>query len=80
MNPSSPSPDGIWSEALNLLRDRLNRETYNLWIAPLRPAAVNGESFTLEVDNDFIEIWLRNHYWDLIEKAVTHSAGRQLAI
>ena len=63
-----------------MLRTLLNPDIYNLWFAPLRPAAMNGESITLEVANDFCELWLRDNYGGLIQDAVTHSAGKPLKV
>lgn len=63
-----------------MLRTLLNPDIFNLWFAPLRAAAVNGESITLEVANDFCELWLKDNYGGLIQDAVTHSAGKALKV
>jgi chromosomal replication initiator protein len=80
MTSNSPSHDKIWSGARDMLRTLLNPDIFNLWFAPLRPAAMNGESITLEVANDFCELWLRDNYGGLIQDAVTHSAGKPLKV
>jgi chromosomal replication initiator protein len=79
MIPSS-SPDKIWSSAQDLLRTILNADIFNLWFAQLKAAEVNGESITLQVANDFSELWLKDNYGGLIQDAVTHAAGRPLKI
>ena len=63
-----------------MLRTLLNPDIFNLWFAPLRASAVNGESITLEVANDFCELWLKDNYGGLIQDAVTHSAGKTLKV
>ena len=63
-----------------MLRTLLNPDIFNLWFAPLRASAVNGESITLEVANDFCELWLKDNYGGLIQDAVTHSAGKSLKV
>src|SRR5688500_11872721 len=77
---TSPSPEKIWSGARDMLRTLLNPDIFNLWFAPLRPGALNGESITLEVANDFCELWLKDNYGGLIQDAVTHSAGKALKV
>lgn len=77
---SSSSPEKIWSGARDMLRTLLNPDIFNLWFAPLRPGAANGESITLEVANDFCELWLKDNYGGLIQDAVTHSAGKPLKV
>ncbi len=80
MMNSSPSPEKIWTGAREMLRSLLNPDIFNLWFAPLRAGSVNGESITIEVANDFCELWLKDNYGGLIQDAVTHSAGKPLRI
>src|SRR5688500_15669971 len=77
---TSPSPEKIWTGARDMLRTLLNPDIYNLWFAPLRASAVNGESITLEVANDFCELWLKDNYGGLIQDAVTHADGKSLKV
>ena len=80
MTSNSPSSDKIWSGARDMLRTLLNRDIFDLWFEPLRPAGMNGESITLEVANDFCELWLKDNYGGLIQDAVTHAAGKPLKV
>ena len=59
------SAEGIWSAAQEHLRSMLSADTYNLWFAPLRTAALEDNSLTLEVANDFCEVWLKDNYMGL---------------
>ncbi len=77
---TSSSPEKIWSGARDMLKTLLNPDIFNLWFAPLRASTANGESITLEVANDFCELWLRDNYGGLIQDAVTHSAGKPLKV
>lgn len=77
---TTSSPEKIWTGARDMLRSLLNPDIFNLWFAPLRASAVNGESITLEVANDFCELWLKDNYGGLIQDAVTHSAGKSLKV
>src|SRR5678809_1189918 len=70
----------VWSEAQNLLRDLLNADIFNLWFAPLKAAALNDESITLEVANDFSELWIKDNYGGVIKDAVATAAGRPLKV
>src|SRR6185369_13859214 len=70
----------LWSDAQNLLRDLLNPDIFNLWFAPLRAASITDESITLEVANDFSELWIKDNYGGVIKDAVTTAAGRPLNV
>src|ERR1043165_7539199 len=70
----------LWSSAQQLLRTRLNAEIYHLWFAPLRAVSVDSESLTLEVPNDFSEVWLKDNYLDLIRDALGQCTGESLRV
>ncbi len=70
----------VWSDAQNLLRNLLNPDIFNLWFAPLKAACGTDESITLEVANDFCELWIKDNYGGVIRDAVTSAAGRSLTV
>jgi chromosomal replication initiator protein len=76
----SSSPEKIWLDAQEMLRTILNTDIFKLWFAPLRAAEVTDETITLQVANDFSELWLKDNYGGLIQDAVTHAAGKPLKI
>ena len=74
------SAEKIWNSAREHIRSRLNAETYNMWFAPLRANAVDPNHVTLEVANEFCEVWLKDNYLSLLQDALTVAAGRQLQV
>ena len=74
------NPQTIWSVAQENLRSLLNPEIYQLWFAPLRAVAVDGEVFTLEVADDFCEVWLKDNYFGLLRDVIATATGRQLDV
>jgi len=58
----------------------LSGDTYNLWFAPLRASALEDNALTLEVANDFCEVWLKDNYLGLLRDVVGLASGRQLQI
>ena len=77
---TSTSPEKVWTGAREMLKGLLNSDIYNLWFAPLRASSISGDSITIEVANDFCELWLKDNYGGLIQDAVTHSAGKALKV
>ena len=51
-----------------------------MWFAPLRANAVDPGHVTLEVANEFCEVWLKDNYLSLLQDALTVAAGRQLQV
>ena len=74
------SAEKIWNSAREHLRSRLNADTYNMWFAPLRANAVDPNHVTLEVANEFCEVWLKDNYLSLLQDALAVAAGRQLQV
>ena len=74
------SAEKIWNSAQEHIRSRLNAETYNMWFASLRACAADVNYVTLEVGNEFCELWLRDNYLGLLQDALTVAAGRQLQV
>jgi chromosomal replication initiator protein len=58
----------------------LSADTYNLWFAPLRASAQDNNSITLEVANDFCEVWLKDNYMGLLQDVIAAACGRQLQV
>jgi chromosomal replication initiator protein len=74
------SAEKIWNSAREHLRSKLNADTYNMWFAPLRASAIDPNHVTLEVANEFCEVWLKDNYLSLLQDALAVAAGRQLEV
>ncbi len=74
------SAENIWVAAQEQLRSMLTADTFNLWFAPLKVQTTDAHSLTLEVANDFCEVWLKDNYMSLLQDVVTAASGRQLQI
>lgn len=74
------SADKVWASAQHVLRDLLNGEIYKLWFAPLRAVNLDSDLLTLEVANDFCELWLKDNYSDLIHHALQQVTGEPIKV
>src|SRR5438105_2195426 len=74
------SGEKIWASAQQMLRTMLNSDIYNLWFAAVRAKALEGEQITLEVANDFCEVWLKDNYLGLIQDVLMHASGQSLKV
>ena len=76
----SLSVEKTWAAAQELLRTMLNPDIYNLWFAPIRARSLEGEYLTLEVANDFCEVWLKDNYLGLIQDVLMHASAQPLKV
>src|SRR5947199_5603464 len=74
------SAERIWTAAQGHLRSMLSADIYNLWFAPLRVCEQDGTSITLEVANDFCEVWLKDNYLGLLQDVIALASGHQLQV
>jgi len=74
------SAEKIWNTAQEHLRVKLSRDTFNMWFAPLRACAVDGQHLTVEAPNEFCEVWLKDNYLSLMQDAVAIAAGCKLQV
>lgn len=74
------SGETIWEEAQQLLRGMLNTDIYNLWFLPVKATALEEETLTLEVANDFCEVWLKDNYLGLIHDVLAQATGQNLKV
>jgi len=74
------SADKIWAAAQEHLRSMLSADTYNLWFAPLRACGLDNNHISLEVANDFCEVWLKDNYMGLLQDVLTLASGRQMQV
>jgi chromosomal replication initiator protein len=58
----------------------LSTDTYNLWFASLSASCIDSNGLTLDVANDFCEVWLKDNYMGLLQDVVALSAGRPLTV
>ncbi|HEX3717041.1 MAG TPA: chromosomal replication initiator protein DnaA [Verrucomicrobiae bacterium] len=74
------SAEKIWGAAQQLLRTMLNTDIFNLWFLPIKATGIEGEIMTLEVANDFCEVWLKDNYLGLIHDVLLQSGGQNLKV
>lgn len=74
-------PD-IWSEALHGLEPRLDKQTFDMWLRPIRLAGVDGDLLHLRAPNRFLKEWFETHYLDRVldELASRHEKSFRVAI
>ncbi len=66
----------LWSRTSGQLRNLLNEDIYDRWIAGIMPLRAEGTTLTLGVSNDIFCDWLSNNYRELIADTLSNVTGR----
>src|SRR3954464_4448046 len=70
----------IWTSAQDHLRGLLNADIYHLWFEPLQAIGFEDDVLTLQVANDFCEVWLKENYLGLIRDVLAQTSNQPLAV
>ncbi len=74
------SSEKIWPAAQEKLRSMLSADIFNLWFAPLRVRELDQNSITLDVQNEFCEVWLKENYLSLLQDVLAHITSHKLQV
>jgi chromosomal replication initiator protein len=61
-----------WHEILNLLKTRVNTQSYQTWLRPTRFSHAAKETLFVRVPNREFQEWIQEHYGTLISEALEH--------
>lgn len=70
----------IWQNAISHIKGKLNEQSFETWITPLRPLSLEENCLSVETPNQFFKDWLTDHYLDLIRTAMELVCGRKIDI
>jgi len=70
----------IWQECLNIIRERTNNQTFKAWFEPIVPLRLERNRFAIQVPSQFFYEWLEEHYYSLLNEALTRALETEVAI
>ena len=70
----------IWDSTQDLLQALVTPETYKLWFGTIQARSLEGGVLTLEVPNEFCELWIEKNYLDLIQEKLVIVTGEPLQV
>jgi len=60
----------IWDDVLAHVRDQISETEFRTWFKQVRPLGISEGVFQLGVPHSFARDWIRNHFGDVLEKAL----------
>jgi chromosomal replication initiator protein len=80
IDPHPSTASAIWQIASQDLRGRLPEGNYSAWFDRTKAVGIDGRVFLLGVSNPFAKEWIEGRYIEILRKAVSHAAGRDLDV
>ena len=56
------SMEDVWSKVIDVLKERVGQQNFDIWIKPIHFISIEGETVELEVPNRFFREWINEHY------------------
>lgn len=73
---------GLWDRALEILREEVGEDEFQIWLAPIAFEHLDEEAqrVVLSVSSDFYQRWISRKYMDPILSACQQATGRSLNV
>ena len=70
----------FWKDFQEIIKKRTNLQSYKTWFEPIQPLECTDSAIRLQVPSRFFLEWLEEHYYSLINEAITKIFGREITI
>ena len=70
----------VWKKVVENLQGQMSQESFNLWIAPLKPISLENNKFVLQVPNKYFSDWIKNYQQGSIEKILNEETQSEIKI
>src|SRR5713101_5164804 len=80
---SNPHPDrveNIWTDCLHIIRARVNNQNFKAWFEPIVPLRFDDSRFIVQVPSQFFLDWLEEHYYSLLNEALTQVTRQETSL
>ncbi|MEW6727471.1 MAG: chromosomal replication initiator protein DnaA [Bacillota bacterium] len=69
-----------WQQVLKALDQKLNRQSFEHWLKPLKPIAFYNNTILIEVPNNFSRDWLNERYTPMIKQCFEQVTGCEVGL
>ena len=69
-----------WNQILHYLKDRINPQSFSTWFGSSHGVELKDDVLLVEFPNGFFIDWIEEHYYSILEEAVSHVNGEKLRL
>jgi len=73
--PQEATPESLWQQCLQLIRDNVPAQAFKTWFEPLKPLRWENNTLTVQVPSQFFCEWLEEHYYGLLQQVLLRVLG-----
>jgi chromosomal replication initiator protein len=80
ITPTTSNAKELWKQCLNIIRDRVNNQSFKTWFEPIVPVQFEGRRFTIQVPSQFFSEWLEEHYYSLLNEVLAQVTHNEISL
>ncbi|MFH1962426.1 MAG: chromosomal replication initiator protein DnaA [bacterium] len=70
----------LWEEVLLKLKEDIPKESYEIWLKPIKPINISGNILEMGVPNVFFKNWMNTHFRSIIDKCLKNITNDLMSI
>jgi chromosomal replication initiator protein len=70
----------IWQKVLESLKAKVNSQSFETWIKPIKPLSLQDNQLEIQVPNRFFQDWIQDNYLSLIKNALSEETERHFSV
>ncbi len=70
----------LWQKVLQSLREKVNPQSFETWIKPIKPLSLEDNELKIQVPNRFFQDWIQDNYLSLIKTCLFEECQKHLAV
>lgn len=70
----------LWQKLLLSLKEKVNPQTFQTWIKPIKPVSVHANKLEIQVPNRFFQDWIKDNYLPLIKTSLFEQTHEHFSV
>jgi chromosomal replication initiator protein len=70
----------LWQKVLLSIKEKVNPQSFETWIKPIKPASIQDNELKIQVPNRFFQDWIQENYLSLIKTALQEETEKHFSV
>jgi chromosomal replication initiator protein len=70
----------LWTRCLTILSEKVNQNSFDMWLKPLKASGVKENILEIEVPNKFFKDWIKENYQTLIREVLQQITDKSYSV
>jgi len=72
--------DELWQNVLQTIKEKVNPQSFETWIKPIKPLSLDDNELTIQVPNRFFRDWIQDNYLSLIKTSLLEETQQHFSV